>query len=109
MPCAEFTSAQLTSHRASRYGARLPPLTAVSASSRGAGLRFATLDIMPVSRVRASSSAASSLTRCEPRWTLPTYGSGVHHRESLATRGAAYEDALTLLPTDSVTAAAPTP
>src|SRR5437667_255539 len=33
MPCAEFTSAQLTSHRASRYGARLARLRAVGASS----------------------------------------------------------------------------
>src|SRR5437762_8806378 len=58
-----------------------------------------------VSRARASSSAATrlhaaSLARSE--WRLKFLAC---HRESLATRGAAYEDALTLLPSRSLTAA----
>src|SRR5439155_24073673 len=99
MPCAEFTSAQLTSHRASRYGARLARLRAVGASSRGTALCVAVRDIMPVSRARASSSEALAcyfaLRLVAPR-----------RRVAALAPAASSEDALTLLPNDSATAAA---
>ena len=47
-------------------------------------------------RGRVSSPAADSLTRCEPRWLAPALKSPRDYRESLATRGAAYEDTLPL-------------
>jgi len=45
-------------------------------------------------------SGSYSLTRIEPRSFSADYKSKVNHRESLATRDAAYEDALTRLPTE---------
>src|SRR5439155_21142396 len=71
-----------------------------------AALSVAASDSLRVSRARVSPSAASSLTRCEPRCVRVGVNSDLHSRESLATRGAAYEDTLTLLPTSFVTAAA---
>src|SRR6266550_5726400 len=105
MPCAESTSAQLTSHGPSRYGTRLAPLTAVSRPSAALlcplQLRIRCRSVgrghplQQLARLHAAS-LARSVRSDSPCAIL---------RESLATRGAAYEDDLTLLPTESVTAA----
>ena len=76
------------------------PLCAIG-GGEAAACSLAFSGLSPVSRARASSPAASSLTRIEPRAQTTKARASLSLREH-----AAYEDALTLLPTESVTAAA---